>query len=102
MQKITNFFIRYYRNNSYKYIYASAFSKNLDFNIDLAYKFLEKLVETENLKRIYEFRCPTDYSRIILNTDYINLPDSIICPECDSTFITRDHIFVIYEVIKNE
>ena len=97
-QEIISFFERFKRNSSLKYVYAGALSKHLKYDISLTYEFLESLTNLNSLTRIYEFRCPNSSFRKIFYSNYTSLPDKILCDECEEEFITRDYIYVIYEV----
>lgn len=99
VRELEKFLEVYFKSKSrFKYLYVGALMRKVSINQEQAYLLLNKLVKDDYLTRLYEFRCPIDGCTNFLKTDYMNLPDSIICPECHEEFITREHLFMVYEV----
>lgn len=99
--EITTIFDPYFRDNTKKFIYPGVVSRKLNISIDQAFILLNTLKSEGILEGIYEFRCPdSDYRELFKDTNYINLPETIICEDCDAEFSLRDCLYVIYEVKK--
>lgn len=99
IDELEKFLSWYFKSNSRsQYIYTRALMRRLSINKEKAYLILNKLVKDGHLTKRFEFRCPNDDYTEVLKDNYINLSDYKVCPLCHSELVTRDNLYVVYEV----
>ena len=81
-------------------IYPISLSKKFNISLDESFKLLNSLMLKGLLKRVYEFRCSSSKLKIKFeNINYINLPNSIYCGECQKEHNLKDNLYVIYRKV---
>ncbi|GEM_PF-3954608 len=89
--------LSYYQKNSY--LYPGTIQRHTGASLDESYIFLKELEKIGILEKAYEVICPNCNGTLDIYDSLNEIPDSIICNNCDHEFHPFNYALVIFKVI---